>query len=87
MTTESELRRENLELREERDILKLRVENRKLKRQIERLQKVRSAENPFSSFTEGDMSDKVATAAVVIGCIGLFVITAASIYLTYSIDG
>ena len=50
MTTEGELRRENLQLREEKTMLELRQENRELKRQVERMQKGKSPESAVKKF-------------------------------------
>ena len=50
MTTESELRQQNYQLNNEKDILELRRENRELKRQIERMKAGKSAKPFISKF-------------------------------------
>lgn len=56
ITTESELRRENRELIEERDMLQLRQENRELKRQIERLKKEKQSTRTSIEYEGSNLS-------------------------------
>ena len=79
MTTESEIRRENLQLREEKSmLLELRQENRELKRQIERLQKGKSPESSVKKFFK-NYGTETAFGAFVILCALVTMYTLATI--------